>query len=375
MFKDFSFLTFRFSLKVLFIIHFSLICFADKASFDLLKTSYQKNLRRLKFPHKMDIPFRYNKTKSDLQNLDAYGRKLLSEHTNLEHVYWFNAAIVYRAYCSTPVNNLYTLSGQGYQGVILATESGGYIDVQHLTMIDVSAEKPELYLFFGQHSSLLLRMIEKDILFKPRKYVPLTRMFNLLKDNYLSIIFQFYIEEGLQKWYENSFDKRSVGLFNTMSSDYVAKKFKELFTIEFYRETEKAKKESVEDIKTLVSFSLDTQTAKNIGSVYELRTQRLWFVSPPLLRPAIAVLANSYSNLSKGNVRGFVQTRAESLAMFSAAVKKSRDLSSWLDNVEVGVTSPEQTLAPFFEVLNDTEKSDISRYLDEVEKKLENNKE
>ncbi len=359
----------------LFIFHFSLFSFADKASFDLLKSSYQKQLRRLKFSEKLEIPFRYNKNRSDLENLDAYGRKVLADHTNLEHAYWFNAAIVYRAYCASPVNRLYTLSGQGYQGVILATESGGYIDVTRLTMIDVSPENEEFYLFFGQHSSLLLRMIEKDILFKPRSYVPLTRMFNLLKSNYLKTIFQFYIEKGLQKWYEDNFDKRSVGLFNTMSSEYVAKKFKELFTIEFYHETENEKSESVEDVKTLVSFSLDRKTAKNIGSVYALRAQRLWFVAPPLLRPAVAVLANSYTDLSKGNVRSFVETRSESLRMFSVAIRKNREISSWMDNVEVGVTAPERTLAPFFDAFDNTEKSELSNYLDKIEKELEKNKE
>ena len=351
---------------------FSSSASADNSHFSTLKRAYHKHLQRLKFSEKIEVDFKFDENASDLQNLDRYGRALLAEYTKLEHAYWLNAALVYRAFCSVPSTTLWCQIGQGYQAVALAGEKGDYLDINTLSVIDVSPEREAFYLFYAQNCSLVLRMLEKEFFLKLRGYLSFPKFLKHLEADTLMGVLYLHKNLDLQEWYEQHFDKRVAGLYSIMPTDYVARQFKRLFTIEFIREDETGVTgRQLEDIKTLVAFRVDRRVAQNIGSVYYILAQRLWFVSPPLLRPAVEELANSYVELKAGRIGQFTARRKQSLNMFSNALKRADSISGWLSNVEVAVTAPEVTLKPFLDIVDSAEVSELSRYLNDIEAQLD----
>lgn len=346
-------------------------------TFSELRSAYRKQLEKFDFEYE-PVQSKYPKSKGKLWNLAVYGRKLLSSNglRSTKNLEWLNAAIVYRVFCGDEESPLWQRMGYGYQAVKLREQSCGPMKFEALMSMKISPKYPELYLLYGQHCSLVLRMIEKKLLLDAHYNFDFkTLVFELDKGSMTEILKRELEMEDVQSWYERLVPIYSTGIFGIMPEKYVTSKFKELFELDTVTEFGGRKEEASSDIRIAVTFGMDRETAKNVGLVYLVLAQRVWFDASPMLRPSIFIAVEAFKELSLGNSDSFSSTLTKSMEEYSKAVKHLRKVNSWVDVVETALTTGEEKLAPYKSIVNGTKKSEISSYLDEVEAELENLKE
>ncbi len=364
---------------VLFLLTFTtLFCYGGRENYSQLRQLYKKQLERYDFVSEKVLISEFDERRGEMWNLAVYGEELWG--TNFKgpqnRVGWLNAAIVYRVFCSYENSPLWQRMGHGYQAVKLREHNLGPVGIKTLLQMKVPPKYQELYLLYGQHCSLLLKLIEKELFSRLNEQLNLNGLVELLeKDELVALLQKRIPTDNLQQWYETNSVKFSSGIYSIMPEEYIADKFKEILTIEIFSEVGGKKEHSENDIKTAVVFGLDRQVVANVGAVYSVLAQRLWFDAPPMLRPSIAVAIEAFGYLAKGDVNIFSDKLSQSVKLFSRDIKRSRKIKEWLDITETAITTDKARLQPYRDILKDKRDTGISSFLDEIEDKLEKAKE